>query len=111
MEFFYGKYENEIKDIENNMVEIFGKINDNRCKNLIQKYYDELKQINDKIKLEIAFVGQYSAGKSSIISALTGNKTIRIAQGVATTKTQEYEWGNVLLIDTPGISTENTEHD
>lgn len=111
MEFFYGKYENEIKDIENNLVEIFGQINDNRCKNLIQKYYDELKQINDKIKLEIAFVGQYSAGKSSIISALTGNKTIRIAQGVATTRTQEYEWGNVLLIDTPGISTENTEHD
>ena len=36
----------------------------------------ELDNAKDRKKLQLAFVGQYSSGKSTIISALTGDKSI-----------------------------------
>lgn len=53
--------------------------------------------------LRIAFVGQYNAGKSTVISALTGNRAIRIDSDVATDRVTEYEWNDLRLVDTPGI--------
>lgn len=53
-------------------------------------------------RLRIAFVGQYSAGKSSIISALTGQK-LKVGAGITTNKVGRYQWGQVEIIDTPGI--------
>lgn len=53
--------------------------------------------------LKVAFVGQYSSGKSTIISALTGNKDIKIDANVATDTVSEYKWHNIVLMDTPGI--------
>ena len=53
--------------------------------------------------MKIAFVGQYSSGKSTIISALTGNRDIKIDANVATDIVSEYKWNNIVLMDTPGI--------
>jgi|26BtaG_2_1085354.scaffolds.fasta_scaffold04199_1 small GTP-binding protein len=72
-------------------------------KNVIEK--------RDQTKLRVAFVGQYSAGKSTIISALTGINDIKIDSDVATDNTKDYEWGGVVITDTPGIGTDNIDHD
>ena len=72
------------------------------------------KNVNKKLnesKLRVAFIGQYSAGKSTIISALTGVKDIKIDSDVATDSTQDYSWNKVVITDTPGIGTDNADHD
>ena len=67
-------------------------------------------QNNDKIHL--VFVGQYSAGKSSILTMLTGRKDIKIGEGITTQKVTKYDWNGIEVIDTPGIHTElRPDHD
>ena len=63
----------------------------------------ELDNAKDRKKLQLAFVGQYSSGKSTIISALTGDKSIKIDANVATDKVSKYNWHDITLLDTPGI--------
>lgn len=70
---------------------------------LASKLDTELETASDRKKLSIAFVGQYSSGKSTIISALTGNKHIKIDANVATDKVSQYNWHDIILMDTPGI--------
>ncbi len=71
--------------------------------NLLQDMLRELSESSDRKELRIAFVGQYSSGKSTIISAMTGNKAIKIDANVATDKVSTYKWNNIVLMDTPGI--------
>lgn len=62
--------------------------------------------------IRIALVGQYSAGKSTIVSALTGRRDIGIAADIATDRATSYPWVEGLtLIDTPGLYTERADHD
>ena len=63
----------------------------------------ELDNASDRKKLQLAFVGQYSSGKSTIISALTGDKSIKIDANVATDVVAKYDWHDITLLDTPGI--------
>jgi predicted GTPase len=80
-----------------------------------EKYADKLESVLDEVEenslIKIALVGQYSAGKSSIISALTGNKDIKIDADIATDVPQDYYWNGVILTDTPGLYTERKDHD
>ncbi|OMP32284.1 GTPase [Mangrovimonas sp. DI 80] len=79
----------------------------------ILKNYDKTETINElkdrlgnnsnRKELKVAFVGQYNAGKSTIISALTNDKNIRIDSNVATDESTEYAWNNIVITDTPGI--------
>ena len=62
--------------------------------------------------ISLAFAGQYSAGKSTIISALTGRDDIAIGAGITTDQTSEFDWNGVTIIDTPGIHTSlRPDHD
>lgn len=63
----------------------------------------EFENLQNRTDLKIAFVGQYSSGKSTIISALTGDRSIKIDANVATDVVSEYRWNNIILMDTPGI--------
>ena len=72
---------------------------------------EALEEKKEDSKLRIVFVGQYSSGKSSIISALTNDSSIKIDSDIATDKTQDYEWRSVILTDTPGISAGREDHD
>ena len=77
----------------------------------IEKVNDIISKIAPKDQIRIAFIGQYSAGKSTIISALTGNKDIRIDSNIATDTAKSYDWSSgVILTDTPGLYTEYKEH-
>ncbi len=71
----------------------------------------ELKEYREQGAIKVAFFGQYSAGKSTIISALTGKRDIKIDADIATDKTITYDWNGIEVIDTPGLFTERQEHD
>lgn len=76
-----------------------------------QKMKAELKTYREDGILRVAFIGQYSAGKSTIISALTGRRDIKIDADIATDRTSNYDWNNIKIIDTPGIFTDRKDHD
>lgn len=55
-------------------------------------------------KLKIVLVGQYSAGKSTIIKLLTG-EDVKTGAGITTDEVKVYEWNDIEIVDTPGIQT------
>ncbi len=75
--------------------------------NLLQ----DIKGQQESDALTVAFVGQYNAGKSTTISALTGRRDIRIDSDVATDKTSSYDWNGIKIIDTPGLFADREDHD
>jgi GTP-binding protein EngB required for normal cell division len=76
-----------------------------------KKLGDELQEYREQGILGVSFVGQYSAGKSTIISGMTGRRDIRIDADIATDKTTNYDWNGIKLIDTPGLFTDRQDHD
>ncbi len=70
---------------------------------LAEKLPDKGSSSNAPISL--AFAGQYSAGKSTLIKALTGRDDIAVGAGITTETIQHYVWRDVTVIDTPGIHT------
>lgn len=61
--------------------------------------------INTEGMVNIVFVGQYSAGKSSIIKMLTKNEGIEVGAAITTQNYTPYEWNGMYIVDTPGIQT------
>ncbi len=55
--------------------------------------------------VSLVFAGPYSAGKSSILKALTKIDDIAIGAGITTQQTHSYDWNGIEVIDTPGIHT------
>ncbi|BAY73421.1 hypothetical protein NIES23_62490 (plasmid) [Trichormus variabilis NIES-23] len=86
-------------------------INTPEISNLYNEFNQELKQHDEQGFLTVAFVGQYSAGKSTIISALTGRRDILIGADITTDQTASYDWNGIKLIDTPGLFTDRKDHD
>ena len=72
---------------------------------------EDIKEHQEIASLTIAFVGQYNAGKSTTISALTGRRDIRIDSDVATNETSIYKWNGIEVIDTPGLFADRADHD
>lgn len=91
---------NKLQSLINKTYEILEKSNNIE---LEKRLKEELQALRNRTDLTVAFVGQYSSGKSTIISAITGNKDIQIDANVATDKVSEYRWNNIVLLDTPGI--------
>ena len=63
----------------------------------------EIFEGNKPVSLVLA--GQYSAGKSTILKALTGISDIAIGAGITTQEAHTYDWNGIEVIDTPGIHT------
>ncbi|MBW4565833.1 MAG: 50S ribosome-binding GTPase [Mojavia pulchra JT2-VF2] len=76
-----------------------------------KKLREDLKAYHQEGILSLAFVGQYNAGKSTTISAITGRRDIRIDSDIATDKTASYAWNSIKIIDTPGLFTDRKDHD
>jgi GTP-binding protein EngB required for normal cell division len=66
---------------------------------------------SDAPPLTIAFVGQYNAGKSTILRVLTGREDIVIDSDVCTDVVTAYDWNGVRLLDTPGVHAGHPDHD
>lgn len=96
----FAKYQERLMALKDKTVNLLSET-DNEV--LIPKMQEELSTANDRKELRLAFVGQYDSGKSTIISALTGRKDIKIDSNIATDVVSEYRWNNIVLMDTPGI--------
>jgi len=100
------------KKLDNIIKNAFSIMNGNETyKSIIERINNDLKVKENESKLCITFVGQYSSGKSTIISALTGNDKIKIDSNISTDSTTKYPWRDVILVDTPGLYTHHPEHD
>lgn len=81
-----------------------------------QEEYRLLQQAYERIQtdsvLRVVLIGEYSAGKSSLVKALTGADVL-IDADVATTDIAEFAWRGLSLVDTPGVQSDNvsTDHD
>ena len=60
---------------------------------------------SDDGPISLALAGQYSAGKSTILKALTGRQDIATGVGITTEQTLTLDWNGVKVIDTPGMHT------
>ncbi len=70
------------------------------------------KDLKENENIHLVFVGQYSAGKSTILTMLTGRSDIKIGEGITTQKVTQYDWNGIEVIDTPGIDTKlRPDHD
>lgn len=59
----------------------------------------------DKKPISLVFAGQFSAGKSTILKALTGITSIETGECITTQEAHTYDWNGFQVIDTPGIHT------
>lgn len=107
----FKKAEDNINLLLTNLKKTLNNLQNKEAISLSNDLIKKLEELKQKIKLEIAFVGQYSSGKSTIISALTKNKAIKIGQDITTDKPKAYSWGSVYLVDTPGIYAGRPDHD
>ncbi|MCX6159544.1 MAG: 50S ribosome-binding GTPase [Ignavibacteriae bacterium] len=107
----YYIFDVKISKLVERFIEITKSINKDNTELVVKSILSDFSDFKNKVKLEIAFIGQYAAGKSSIISALTGDKEIKIGQGITTDIAKQYSWNNIFLVDTPGIYTERKDHD
>jgi tRNA U34 5-carboxymethylaminomethyl modifying GTPase MnmE/TrmE len=96
----YAEFQQKLTSLVSNTIKL---LNETGNKQLVDELQQDLQNTSERKELRLAFVGQYSSGKSTIISALTGNKDIVIDANVATDKVSEYKWNNISLMDTPGI--------
>lgn len=76
-----------------------------------QGLIEDIKEHQERAAITVAFVGQYNAGKSTTIAALTGRRDIRIDSDVATNETSVYQWNGIKVIDTPGLFADRSDHD
>ena len=91
--------------------QLLANIEDEKATALREDLNSSIDEYKQQGSLNIAFVGQYSAGKSTIISALTGQRDIKIDTDIATDQTTAYNWNGVRIVDTPGLFTDRKDHD
>ena len=96
----FAQLQQRLMDLKDKTVKL---LSDTDNAELASRMEQEIEQSGERKELRLAFVGQYSSGKSTIISALTGRKDIKIDANVATDTVSHYRWNNIVLMDTPGI--------
>lgn len=106
--FKIGEIEKEIDKAKKSLLELYI---DNGYTEEAERLKNALAEIAEQNKIRIVVIGQYTAGKSTIISALTSDDSIKIDSNIATDHASDYAWNDVTLTDTPGLYTENPEHD
>lgn len=102
---------NAIKELVLSSLSMINSCTEPQIKMLIDDFNSFWLEHQKQPKLTISFIGQYNAGKSTLIKSLTGNSAILISPEICTDKVTEYQWNEVLLIDTPGIYAGRNDHD
>ncbi len=101
----------KIEKLVQDSLKILTNYPDGKLNNIVADFREFWTEYQQKSKLTIAFIGQYNAGKSTLIKALTGDPQVRISAEICTDTVNEYPWKEVLLVDTPGIYAGRTDHD
>ncbi len=92
IEFKAGTFSSKTESIYKRLVALYNKFEKTETIDKLSTDYVELAK---EEKITVAFVGQYSSGKSTIIKALTGEKDILIDADIATGAVTPYEWGGL----------------
>ncbi|RMA93080.1 LeoA/HP0731 family dynamin-like GTPase [Hydrogenothermus marinus] len=93
------------------------------CKKILNEAKDHI-SVNDYLekidrtiedlkeeKLKVVFFGGFSDGKTTILSALLNRTDLKISPAPTTDKIEEYKFEDFIVIDTPGLFSEQEEHD
>ena len=107
IKFIASEYSAEIEVIKQQLINLY---KNNGYEEDVKRLQNELLKVSSSDKIKIVLTGQYSSGKSSIISALTQNNDIRIDSDITTDKADDYDWNGIILTDTPGLYANNEEH-
>ena len=97
----------EIDEIKEELVDVYYSTDNS---DLAKELKEKMNGLDSSDQIRMVFIGQYTAGKSSIISALTSNGSIKIDSDISTDRVTDYPWNGLTLTDTPGLYTENPEH-
>ena len=111
VQFEFSKYLRQVNSLREQLLDALRMSDDAKIAALMNDI-PTITASDDGPPLTIAFVGQYNAGKSTIISALTKKRDIPIDADVCTDKVTGYDWEEgIRLLDTPGIHAGYPDHD
>jgi hypothetical protein len=111
--FEFGEILSATQQLQRELRVALARTDDPKVQDLLHEL-DEVRIVgasSDAPPLTIAFVGQYNAGKSTILRVLTGREDIVIDSDVCTDTVTAYDWNGVRLLDTPGIHAGYPDHD
>lgn len=77
---------------------------------LLEKIERTIKDLKNE-KFKVVFFGGFSDGKTTILSALLNRTDLKISPAPTTDKIEEYLFEDYLIVDTPGLFSENIKHD
>jgi hypothetical protein len=100
-----------VESLVTSIFQFIGDSSNSEIKALAKEFSSFWEEYLQQTKLTIAFIGQYNAGKSTLIKALTGDARVQISAGICTDKVSQYNWQDVLLLDTPGVYAGREDHD
>jgi len=106
----WAKQLEEIETTSRAAADFLGSMGTPTSRSAAQAINDKLTKANESRAPTIALVGQYNAGKSSLIKALT-SADVAISGDIETAKARAFKWRGLNLVDTPGIKAGRPEHD
>ena len=110
-QFEFKEYLDQVSGLRVQLLDTLKTADDEKINALMSDVPEPVAVENNGAALTVAFVGQYNAGKSTIISALTGKQDIPIDADVCTDTVTAYDWQGIQLLDTPGIHASYADHD
>lgn len=109
MEQVYGTTEDQIREVKSIARRFVGKTKNYQGFSKSFKTSVE-EQVNKKVlgllqeqKPKVLVYGIYNAGKSTLVNVLCGKEVAEVGDRPTTAKTQPYDAGKYILMDTPGI--------
>ena len=109
MEQVYGTTEDQIREVKSIARRFVGKTQN--YQGFSQSFKTSVEeQVNKKVlgllqeqKPKVLVYGIYNAGKSTLVNVLCGKEVAEVGDRPTTAKTQPYDAGKYILMDTPGI--------
>lgn len=109
MEQAYGTTEDQIREVKSIARRFVGKTQN--YQSFSQSFKTSVEeQVNKKVlgllqeqKPKVLVYGIYNAGKSTLVNVLCGKEVAEVGDRPTTAKTQPYDAGKYILMDTPGI--------
>jgi len=109
--FHLHQYHDHASGLLQRLRKALGESADETVRNLQTELPSTLAPDEAKPLLTIAFVGQYNAGKSTLLKGITQQENIAIDGDVCTDQVAAYDWNGVRLLDTPGVRAGTVDHD
>lgn len=100
-----SSFKNETSRIHKKVLDVVQSIEPSYTEQITGMFDDK------EVVLKLALVGQYNAGKSSILKALTGDDEIKIDSNICTDEVTAYNWNRIQVLDTPGVHAGRSDHD